>query len=115
VNEQAMIIGYARVGTDGQRLDAGAERVFAEKISGAVADRKALARASLPLALATLLVTLLDRLARSITDLLNTLDAIGKAGPFPPSNPKGPGNYVRVEYRRVTQSTASQRSRQRRP
>ena len=48
-----MIIGYARVSTDGQTLDAqqaslaaaGAERVFAEKVSGAVTDRKALAKA----------------------------------------------------------------------
>ena len=47
-----MIVGYARVSTDGQTLDAqqaalrgaGAERVFAEKVSGAVTDRKALAR-----------------------------------------------------------------------
>jgi DNA invertase Pin-like site-specific DNA recombinase len=47
------IIGYARVSTDGQSLEAqhaaltaaGAERVFAEKISGAVTERKALARA----------------------------------------------------------------------
>jgi DNA invertase Pin-like site-specific DNA recombinase len=47
------VIGYARVSTDGQTSDAqdaalwaaGAERVFAEKISGAVSDRKALARA----------------------------------------------------------------------
>jgi DNA invertase Pin-like site-specific DNA recombinase len=47
-----MIIGYARVSTDGQTLDAqqsalraaGAERIFAEKISGAVTDRKALAK-----------------------------------------------------------------------
>jgi DNA invertase Pin-like site-specific DNA recombinase len=39
-----MIVGYARVSTDGQTLDAqhaalreaGAERVFAEKVSGAV-------------------------------------------------------------------------------
>jgi DNA invertase Pin-like site-specific DNA recombinase len=46
------IYGYARVSTDGQTLDAqqaalraaGAELVFAEKISGAVTDRKALAR-----------------------------------------------------------------------
>jgi DNA invertase Pin-like site-specific DNA recombinase len=44
-----MIVGYARVSTDGQTLDAqqsaltqaGAERVFAEKVSGAVTDRKA--------------------------------------------------------------------------
>jgi hypothetical protein len=46
-------IGYARVSTDGQTLDAqqtsltqaGCQRVYAEKISGAVTDRKALARA----------------------------------------------------------------------
>jgi DNA invertase Pin-like site-specific DNA recombinase len=45
--------GYARVSTDGQTLDvqesalraAGASRVYAEKISGAVTDRKALAKA----------------------------------------------------------------------
>jgi DNA invertase Pin-like site-specific DNA recombinase len=48
-----MVVGYARVSTDGQTLDAqqaalaaaGAEKVFAEKISGAVTDRKALAKA----------------------------------------------------------------------
>jgi DNA invertase Pin-like site-specific DNA recombinase len=47
-----MIVGYARVSTDSQELDgqqaslkaAGAERIFAEKISGEVTDRKALAR-----------------------------------------------------------------------
>jgi DNA invertase Pin-like site-specific DNA recombinase len=51
--EEEMIIGYARVSTDGQTLDAqqasltlaGAEKVFAEKVSGAQTDRKALARA----------------------------------------------------------------------
>ena len=48
-----MIVGYARVSTDGQTLDAqqasltaaGAEKVFSEKVSGAVTDRKARARA----------------------------------------------------------------------
>jgi DNA invertase Pin-like site-specific DNA recombinase len=47
-----MIVGYARVSTDGQTLDAqevalkaaGAGRVFAEKISGAITDRKALSQ-----------------------------------------------------------------------
>jgi DNA invertase Pin-like site-specific DNA recombinase len=84
-----MIVGYARVSTDGQTLDAqhaalttaGAAKVFAEKISGAVTDRKALARAIAALGSGdVLLVTRLDRLARSTRDLLNVLDTIGKAG-----------------------------------
>jgi DNA invertase Pin-like site-specific DNA recombinase len=78
-----VIIAYARVSTDGQTLDAqqaalaaaGAERVFAEKVSGAVTDRRQLAKA-----IGALIVTKLDRFARSTRDLLNTLDAIGKAG-----------------------------------
>ena len=77
-----------RVSTDGQTLDAqqsalsaaGAERVFAEKVSGAVTDRKALARAIAALGAGDVLpVTRLDRLARSTRDLLNVLDAINKA------------------------------------
>jgi DNA invertase Pin-like site-specific DNA recombinase len=84
-----MIIGYARVSTDGQTLDAqqaalaaaGAERVFAEKVSGTVTDRRQLARAIAALSQGdVLLVTRLDRLARSTRDLLNVLDAIAKAG-----------------------------------
>jgi len=83
------IIGYARVSTEGQTLDAqqtalqsaGAERVFVEKISGLVTDRKALGKAIATLGEGdTLLVTRLDRLARSTRDLLNVLDAIAKAG-----------------------------------
>jgi DNA invertase Pin-like site-specific DNA recombinase len=82
-------IGYARVSTDGQTLDAqqaaltaaGVEKVFAEKISGVVTERKALAKAIANLGEGdTLVVCKLDRLARSTRDLLNTLDAIGKAG-----------------------------------
>ena len=84
-----MIIGYARVSTDGQTLDAqqaalraaGAEKVYSEKISGAITDRPALTKAISALAQGdTLLVCKLDRLARSTRDLLNTLDAIGNAG-----------------------------------
>jgi DNA invertase Pin-like site-specific DNA recombinase len=84
-----MIVGYARLSTDGQSLDqqqaslaaAGAEKTFSEKISGAITDRKALARAISALGAGdVLLVTRLDRLARSTRDLLNVLDAVGKAG-----------------------------------
>src|SRR5262245_47929384 len=84
-----MIIGYARVSTDQQELEgqqaalrtAGAERIFSEKVSGAVTDRKALGKAISALdAGDVLLVTRLDRLARSTRDLLNILDTISKAG-----------------------------------
>ena len=84
-----MIIGYSRVSTDGQSFDAqlaalkaaGADRVFSEKISGAVTDRKALAKAIAALGAGdVLLVTRLDRLARSTRDLLNVLDSVSKAG-----------------------------------
>src|SRR5262252_622648 len=82
-------IGYARVSTDGQTLQAqtealqsvGCARIYAEKISGAYADRPQLAKALAALGEGdTLVVCKLDRLARSTRDLLNTLDAIGKAG-----------------------------------
>ena len=82
-------IGYARVSTDGQTLQAqtealhsaGCARIFAEKISGAYTDRPQLAKAIAALAEDDCLVVCkLDRLARSTRDLLNTLDAIGKAG-----------------------------------
>jgi DNA invertase Pin-like site-specific DNA recombinase len=79
--------GYARVSTDGQELDsqldalkaAGAVKVFKEKESGIKTDRKELARAIAALDKGdVLLVTRLDRLARSTLDLLNTLEQISK-------------------------------------
>ena len=82
-------IGYARVSTDGQTLDAqlaaladaGCGNVFAEKQSGAKTDRAQLAKAIAALAEGdTLIVCKLDRLARSTRDLLNTLAAIASAG-----------------------------------
>jgi DNA invertase Pin-like site-specific DNA recombinase len=82
-----MIVGYARVSTDGQSLEAqhaalkaaGATQIYSEKISGVVTDRKALARAIASLwADDVLMVTRLDRLARSTRDLLNMLDAVAK-------------------------------------
>jgi DNA invertase Pin-like site-specific DNA recombinase len=83
------IIGYARVSTDGQSLQsqtealhlAGASKVYSEKQSGVRTDRPQLAKAIAALAAGDCLVVCkLDRLARSTRDLLNTLDAIGKAG-----------------------------------
>lgn len=87
-----MIYGYARVSTDGQTLDAqretlkaaGASKLFAEKQSGAKTDRAALAKAVAALhAGDVLIVTKIDRLARSTRDLLNTLHEItGKGAGF---------------------------------
>jgi len=79
------VYGYARVSTDGQSVDAqvkqlraaGAEKVFRETASGARADRKQLRKAIDRLAAGdVLMVTRLDRLARSTRDLLNTLATI---------------------------------------
>lgn len=84
-----MIYGYARVSTDGQSVEAqrialtaaGAEKVFQETASGAKTDRAQLRRALAALASGdVLLVTRLDRLARSTRDLLNVLDQVAKAG-----------------------------------
>jgi DNA invertase Pin-like site-specific DNA recombinase len=81
--------GYARVSTDGQTLaaqdadlhTAGCAKVYAEKISGARANRPQLAKVLKRLERGdVLVVTRLDRLARSTRDLLNILDAIGRAG-----------------------------------
>jgi DNA invertase Pin-like site-specific DNA recombinase len=82
-------IGYARVSTDGQTLDAqqaalreaGCARVFSEKVSGVKTDRQQLAKAIATLTAGdTLVVCKLDRLARSTRDLRNTLAAVGDAG-----------------------------------
>src|SRR4028119_1937375 len=83
------ICGYARVSTDGQTLDAqvtqlkaaGAEKVFREKVSGAQTDRAQLDRLIRGLDHGdVVLVTRLDRLARSTRDLLNVLAAVGEKG-----------------------------------
>lgn len=83
------VIGYARVSTDGQSAQAqvaeltaaGAVKVFQEKVSGATSDRAALKRAMASVQAGdVLLVTRLDRLARSTRDLLNILDDVAKRG-----------------------------------
>jgi DNA invertase Pin-like site-specific DNA recombinase len=73
-------IGYARVSAEALHL-AGCGRVYSEKQSGVYTGRPQLAKAIAALAEGDCLVVCkLDRLARSRRDLLNTLDAIGKAG-----------------------------------
>jgi DNA invertase Pin-like site-specific DNA recombinase len=83
------LLGYARVSTQDQHLTgqleqlkaAGAERIFQEKISGARADRPQLRRLMAWLKPGdVVLVTKLDRLGRSTRELLDLIDAIGKAG-----------------------------------
>jgi DNA invertase Pin-like site-specific DNA recombinase len=87
-----MIYGYARVSTDGQSVaaqvaslqDAGAGKVFREVASGAKTDRAQLRKVLAALDEDdVLMVTRLDRLARSTRDLLNTLATItGKRAGF---------------------------------
>jgi DNA invertase Pin-like site-specific DNA recombinase len=86
-----MIIGYARVSTEDQHLDAqiaalkdaGAERIFADKISGSKRSRPELDRMLDQLRSGdVVLVSKYDRLARSLVDLLDIVAQIetGKAG-----------------------------------
>ena len=80
-----MRLGYARVSTDDQTLDrqrerlreAGCERLFEEKVSGARRDRPELARLLDQLRRDdVVVVTRLDRLARSTSNLLEIAEAI---------------------------------------
>jgi DNA invertase Pin-like site-specific DNA recombinase len=80
-----MKYGYARASTDGQSVDAqvrqltraGCKKVFREVASGANTDRAQLRRLLNQLeADDVLMVTRLDRLARSTCDLLNIIAAI---------------------------------------
>jgi len=84
-----MIIGYARVSTEEQNLDAqvtalneaGAERIFDEKISGSIRSRPALDRMLDQLRSGdVVLVSKYDRLARSLPDLLDIVAKIEEAG-----------------------------------
>jgi DNA invertase Pin-like site-specific DNA recombinase len=66
---------------DAQLRAAGCTKIYAEKISGGRSDRPELAKLIKRLDQGdVLIVTRLDRLARSTRDLLNILDVVGKAG-----------------------------------
>jgi DNA invertase Pin-like site-specific DNA recombinase len=84
-----MIRGYTWVSTDIQSVDAqmkhlraaGAEKVYRETASGAKTDRAQLRRVLAQLDKGdVLMVTRLDRLARSTRDLVNTLAAVAEKG-----------------------------------
>src|SRR5271167_1661119 len=82
-------IGYARVSTLDQNLglqqdalkEAGCEKIFIEQMSGAVSDRPAI-REALDYARSgdTLIVWKLDRLARSMKQLIETVEALRVRG-----------------------------------
>jgi len=84
-----MHIGYARVSTSGQDLDlqrqlltqAGCVRIFEEKVSGAKMERPELMRLLDHLREGDLLiVSRLDRLARSTIDLLSIAEKLNRIG-----------------------------------
>lgn len=85
-----MLVGYARVSSTGQSLDiqndaleaAGCEKVFAEKVSGrSTKDRIELAQAmDFVREGDTLVVTRLDRLARSVGDLHRIIEKLTDKG-----------------------------------
>lgn len=84
-----MIIGYARVSTDDQKLEAqtdalteaGVERVFADKITGSTRSRPQLDQMLDHLRQGdVVVVTKYDRLARSLRDLLDIVESIAEQG-----------------------------------
>lgn len=83
-----MLVGYARVSTDDQDLrlqraalkEAGCRRIYGEKVSGAKRDRPELARMLDQLRdKDVVIVTRLDRLARSTKDLLDIAEKLNEA------------------------------------
>lgn len=84
-----MIIGYARVSTDDQKLEpqtdalerAGAERIYADKITGTKRERPQLDQMIDQLRQGdVVVVTKYDRLARSLRDLLDIVETIRERG-----------------------------------
>lgn len=86
-----MLIGYARVSTDEQNLDAqvvelraaGCERVIEEKASGKTLEDRPALQSIMSVWLGkgdTLIVTKLDRLSRRTIDMLTLVEEIGKLG-----------------------------------
>jgi DNA invertase Pin-like site-specific DNA recombinase len=89
ITSKPMLIGYARVSAVDQNLamqrdtltEAGCAKIFTEQMSGAVTDRPAL-HAALEFARSgdTLIVWKLDRLARSMKQLIETVETLRVRG-----------------------------------
>lgn len=84
-----MFIGYARVSTQDQNLElqtealttAGCEKIYTDKITGTVTDRPGLSKALEMLRAGdTLVVWKLDRLGRSVKNLVTLVGDLSKAG-----------------------------------
>lgn len=84
-----MLVGYARVSTDDQNLDlqkdalqsCGCERIFEDRISGAKSERKGLDEAiNYMRAGDVLVVWRLDRLSRSLKDLMAMVSSLEQKG-----------------------------------
>lgn len=84
-----MLIGYARISTDDQNLDlqrdaltrAGCERIFEDRISGAKAERTGLAALLGVVRRGDIVVIWrLDRLGRSLKDLIQLVERLETAG-----------------------------------
>lgn len=83
-----MKIGYARVSTTGQNLDTqleklnafGCERIYEEKQSGKASDNRPVLQDALKFAREgdTFVITRLDRLARSLSDLIQIVESFEK-------------------------------------
>lgn len=87
--DRIMLIGYARVSTQDQNLDlqiealskAGCQKIFEDKISGSRAERPGLAKALEMLREGdTLVVWKLDRLGRSVKNLVDLVGGLHKQG-----------------------------------
>jgi DNA invertase Pin-like site-specific DNA recombinase len=88
-SSKGMLLGYARVSTIDQNLalqrdalaEAGCGKIFTEQLSGAVTDRPAL-REALEFARSgdTLIVWKLDRLVRSMKQLIETIEELRLKG-----------------------------------
>src|SRR6201984_1703308 len=89
ITSKPMLLGYARVSTVDQNLalqrdaltEAGCQKIFTEQMSGAVTDRPALHDArEFARSGDTLIVWKLDRLARSMKQLIETIEALRVRG-----------------------------------